>query len=81
MKLPFSLNFLKESFQRALEAANRKLQLSMPLTFKTPLSQRLHLNVPRKKTDGRKPSKTKGSPRSETTKYNHLRKDAHGTHG
>lgn len=81
MKLPFSLTFIKTTFQRALANVNRKLQLNMPLVFKTPLSQRLHISIPPKKANGRKPTKAKGSPRSEATKYNHPRKDVHGTHG
>lgn len=82
MKLPLSLNYIRTAFLRALDNVNEKLRVSLQR------SQRLqHAKSPSrgrvvpKKSGGGKTSKAKGSPRSEATKFNHFRKDPHGTHG
>ncbi len=83
MKLPLSLNFIRTAFVRALENINNKLRVSIERYqrlqhAKSPSQGRVH---PKKSNVGGKTSKSKGSTRSEATKYNHLRKDPHGTHG
>ena len=80
MKLPLSLDYIKNLFTSALESVARSLEVNFPLTYKASKSSKREDMIKSKKFDNVKTSKAKGSIHSDTKIYNRPRKDIPSIH-